>query len=345
MLTQVLPQIECEASSQQYGRFVISPLESGYGITLGNALRRVLLSSLPGAAVTSVRVSDVPHEFATIPHVKEDMTAFILNVKQLRFKIHSDTDESYRIYLSVTQEGEVTAADLQCPSQVEVVNPELHLLTADSNEVNLDIEMVVSRGRGYSPAEERGKLPIGEIPVDAIFSPVRKANFQVSRTRVGQMTNYDRLVMEIWTDGTITPEAALIESARILVEQFSRIARLQEVPVREVEPEEKKERIPSKVARMPIEDLGLSVRAFNCLKRAGISTVGEILHMLEQGEDELLAIRNFGRKSLDELLTILQSKGFLSYIDYMPSASARAASEEEEELEEDEDYIEDEELE
>ena len=344
MLTQVLPQIECEASSQQYGRFVISPLESGYGITLGNALRRVLLSSLPGAAVTSIRVSDVPHEFATIPHVKEDMTAFILNVKQLRFKIHSDTDESYRIYLSVTQEGEVTAADLQCPSQVEVVNPELHLLTADSNEVNLDIEMVVSRGRGYSPAEERGKLPIGEIPVDAIFSPVRKANFQVTRTRVGQMTNYDRLVMEIWTDGTITPEAALIESARILVEQFSRIARLQEVPVSVVEPEEKKERIPSKVARMPIEDLGLSVRAFNCLKRAGISTVGEILHMLEQGEDELLAIRNFGRKSLSELLTILQSKGFLSYIDYTPSVSARAASEEEEELEEDEDYIEDEEL-
>lgn len=343
MLTQVLPQIECEASSQQYGRFVISPLESGYGITLGNALRRVLLSSLPGAAVTSVRVSDVPHEFATIPHVKEDMTAFILNVKQLRFKIHSDTDESYRIYLSVTQEGEVTAADLQCPSQVEVVNPELHLLTADSNEVNLDIEMVVSRGRGYSPAEERGKLPIGEIPVDAIFSPVRKANFQVSRTRVGQMTNYDRLVMEIWTDGTITPEAALIESARILVEQFSRIARLKEVPVSVVEPEEKKERIPSKVARMPIEDLGLSVRAFNCLKRAGISSVGEILHMLEQGEDELLAIRNFGRKSLNELLTILQSKGFLSYIDYTPSTSARAASEEEEELEEDEDYIEDEE--
>lgn len=342
MLTQVLPQIECEASSQQYGRFVISPLESGYGITLGNALRRVLLSSLPGAAVTSVRVSDVPHEFATIPHVKEDMTAFILNVKQLRFKIHSDTDESYRIYLSVTQEGEVTAADLQCPSQVEVVNPELHLLTADSNEVNLDIEMVVSRGRGYSPAEERGKLPIGEIPVDAIFSPVRKANFQVSRTRVGQMTNYDRLVMEIWTDGTITPEAALIESARILVEQFSRIARLKEVPVSVVEPEEKKERIPSKVARMPIEDLGLSVRAFNCLKRAGISSVGEILHMLEQGEDELLAIRNFGRKSLNELLTILQSKGFLSYIDYTPSTSARAASEEEE-LEEEEDYIEDEE--
>ncbi|MGQ9516186.1 MAG: DNA-directed RNA polymerase subunit alpha [Anaerolineae bacterium] len=342
MLTQVLPQIECEASSQQYGRFVISPLESGYGITLGNALRRVLLSSLPGAAVTSVRVSDVPHEFATIPHVKEDMTAFILNVKQLRFKIHSDTDESYRIYLSVTQEGEVAAADLQCPSQVEVVNPELHLLTADSNEVNLDIEMVVSRGRGYSPAEERGKLPIGEIPVDAIFSPVRKANFQVSRTRVGQMTNYDRLVMEIWTDGTITPETALIESARILVEQFSRIARLKEVPISMVEREEKKERIPSKVARMPIEDLGLSVRAFNCLKRAGISTVGEILHMLEQGEDELLAIRNFGRKSLGELLTILQSKGFLSYIDYTPSTSAQAGAEEEEE---EEDFIEDEEIE
>lgn len=334
-MNQVLPQIECEASSQQYGRFVISPLESGYGITLGSALRRVLLSSLPGAAVTSIRVSGVPHEFAVIPHVKEDMTALILNVKQLRFKFNTDAEESFRAYLSVTQEGEVTAADLECPSQIEVLNPELYLLTADSNDVELDIEIVVGRGRGYSPAEERGKLPIGEIPVDAVFSPVRKANFEVSPTRVGQMTNYDRLVVEIWTDGTIAPEDALIESARMLVEQFSRIAKLQAIPIVEEEAEVEEERIPSRVAHTPIEDLDLSVRAYNCLKRAGISTVGEILHMLEQGEDELLTIRNFGRKSLNELLVRLQEKDYLSYIDFEPSSPIRPL-EEIEETDEDE---------
>lgn len=322
MLNRVLPQIECEASSRQYGRFVISPLESGYGITLGNALRRVLLSSLPGAAVTSIRVSGVPHEFAVIPHVKEDMTALILNVKKLRFQFHTDLEESFRIHLEVKGEGEVTGADLQCPSQVEVINPELTLLTADSNDVDLDVEMVVSRGHGYSPAEERGKLPIGEIPVDAIFSPVRKANYEVTRTRVGQMTDYDRLVMEVWTDGSIAPETAISESARILVEHLSRIAGLDETPVVSVEtPEEEEEGIPSSVADIPIEDLELSVRAYNCLKRASIVRVGEILNMLEQGEDEILAIRNFGRKSLVELLEKLEEKGFLDAIDYTPSPS------------------------
>ncbi|NLF38115.1 DNA-directed RNA polymerase subunit alpha, partial [bacterium] len=228
-MNRVLPQIESEACSQQYGRFVIGPLESGYGLTLGNALRRVLLSSLSGAAVTSIRVSGVPHEFTVIPHVKEDMMALILNVKQIRFKVNTELEDEFRIRLEVQAEGEVTAADLQCPSQIEVINPELLLLTADSNDVDLDIEMTVRQGRGYLPAEERGRLSIGEIPVDAVFSPVRKANFQVNRTRVGQMTDYDRLVMEIWTDGSITPEAALSFSAHILVDHFSRIAGMGQV--------------------------------------------------------------------------------------------------------------------
>lgn len=317
MLNRVLPQIECEASSHQYGRFVITPLESGYGITLGNALRRVLLSTLPGAAVTSIRISGVPHEFSVIPHVREDMTALILNVKRLRFQVHTDLEESFRLLLEVKSEGEVTGADLQCPAQVDVINTEMPLMTADSNDVDLDIELVVSRGRGYSPAEERGRLPIGEIPIDVIFSPVRKANYQVTRTRVGQTTDYDRLVVEVWTDGSMTPEAAISESARTLVEHLSRIAGLDEVPVVPTEAEvEEEDGIPSSVADAPIEDLELSVRAYNCLKRASIVRVGEILHMLEQGEDEILAIRNFGRKSLVELLEKLEAKGFLEAIDF-----------------------------
>jgi DNA-directed RNA polymerase subunit alpha len=322
LLNRVLPQIECEASSRQYGRFVISPLESGYGITLGNALRRVLLSSLPGAAVTSIRVSGVHHEFSVIPHVKEDMTGLILNVKQLRFQVHSQLDESFRVHLEVTSEGDVTGADLSCPAQVDIINPELYLLTADSNDVDLDIEFVVGTGRGYSPAEERGRLPIGEIPVDAIFSPVRKANYKVTRTRVGQMTDYDKLVMEVWTDGSISPEAAVSESARILVEHLSRIAGLDEALVAPATSAggDPGDGIPSSVADAAIEELELSVRAYNCLKRAGIVRVGEILTMLEQGEDEILAIRNFGRKSLFELLDKLEAKGFLSLIDFTLSS-------------------------
>jgi DNA-directed RNA polymerase subunit alpha len=302
----VLPKIECYASSRNYGRFIIGPLESGYGITLGNALRRVLLSSLPGAAVTSIRISGVHHEFSAIPHVKEDTTALILNVKQLRLKLQGD--ESVRLRVVVEGEGEIAAGDIECPSQVEIVNPDLYLLTADSNEAELDMELVVQRGRGYSPAEERGKLPIGEVPVDAVFSPIRKANFVVERARVGQMTNFDRLIMEIWTDGTIEPEEALSSAAQILVEHLSLL-----VGVGEILPgEEKAEEglIPSRIYEAPIEELELSVRAYNCLKRAGITKVGEILEKMAEGDDEILAIRNFGKKSLVELKERMQVKGF-----------------------------------
>ncbi len=307
MLNLVLPKIECEASSRNYGRFVIGPLESGYGITLGNALRRVLLSSLPGAAVTSIRISGVHHEFSAIPHVKEDTTALILNIKQLRLKLQGD--ESVRLRLEVQGEGEVTAGDIECPPQVEIVNPDLHLLTADSSEADLDIEMVVERGKGYSPAEERGKLPIGELPVDAVFSPIRKANFVVERARVGQMTNFDRLIMEIWTDGTIEPEKALSNAAQILVEHLSLLVGVGKVPSK-VEEEAVESLIPSRVYETPIEELELSVRAYNCLKRAGITKVGEILEKMARSEDEILAIRNFGKKSLVELKERLRAKNF-----------------------------------
>ncbi len=320
----VLPKVETEASAQNYGRFNIGPLESGYGITLGNALRRVLLSSLPGAAVTSVRVSGIHHEFSDIPHVREDMTALILNVKQLRVKLFNN--ESARLRAELKGEGTLTAGDLECPPSVEIVNPDLPLLVADSPEAELDIELVVEPGRGYSPAEERGKLPIGEIPVDAIFSPIRRASYTVERARIGQVTDYDRLVLEVSTDGTITPHDALSEAARILVQHFTLISGVtEEEPVVE---EEEEGGIPARMYETPIEELELTVRAYNCLKRAGITQVGEILEKLQKGEEEILAIRNFGQKSLDELMEKLRAKGFL---DEMEEAADTSAAEEEEE--------------
>ena len=308
MLNTVLPKIEIEASSQSYGHFVISPLESGYGITLGNALRRVLLSSLPGAAITSIRLTGIHHEFTAIPHVREDVTRLILNVKQIR--LISRSEEPVRIHVEVTNEGPITAGDLICPPEVEVVNPDQYLLTADSNDVDLDIEMVVGVGRGYSPAEDRIRLPLGEIPVDAIYSPVRKTAYRVERTRIGQQTDYDRLNLEVWTDGSIAPEDAVRSAAKILLTHLELLAG---APVEEPEePEEREEGIPSRIYEAPIEELELTVRAYNCLKRAGITKIGEILRRMEKGEDQMLAIRNFGKKSLDELVDRLRDKNYLT---------------------------------
>jgi len=308
LLNMVLPKIEVEASSQNYGHFVVSPLESGYGITLGNALRRVLLSSLPGAAVTSIRVSGIHHEFSAIPHVREDMTRLILNVKQIRFRSH--TDDPVRVHVEIGNEGPVTAGDLNCPPEVEIVNKDQYLLTADSNDVDIDIEMTVTMGRGYSPAEDRGRLPLGEIPVDAIYSPIRKASYRVERTRIGQQTDYDKLHLEIWTDGTISPDDALRRSANLMLQHLTLLAGT-EIAVIEKQ-EETAEGIPGRVFEAPIEELELTVRAYNCLKRAGITKVGEILKRMEKGEEEMLAIRNFGKKSLDELVEKLRDKNYLT---------------------------------
>jgi DNA-directed RNA polymerase subunit alpha len=304
----VLPKIEIENSSQNYGHFVISPLESGYGITLGNALRRVLLSSLPGAAVTSIRISGVHHEFTAIPHVREDTTRLILNLKQIRMRCRSE--DPVRIHVEVTTEGPVTAGDLICPPEVEIMNPDLYLLTADSDDVELDIEMVVGVGRGYSPAEERPRLPLGEIPVDAIYSPVKKAAYRVERTRIGQQTDFDKLNLEVWTDGTISPDDAVRKAAGLLVQHFSLLAGAEAVvsePILADGPD-----IPPRVYDAPIEELELTVRAYNCLKRASITKVGEILKRMEKGVDEMLAIRNFGKKSLDELVEKLRDKGYMN---------------------------------
>ena len=305
----VLPKVEADAQARNYGRFIIGPMESGYGITIGNALRRILLSSLEGAAIVSMQVRGIHHEFSTIPHVREDMTSLLLNLKQIRFRFAEGAEDQARLRLEVKGEGVVVAGDIVCPPILEVINPEQYLLTTDSPEADLEIEMTVSLGRGYSPAEERGKLPVAEIPTDAIFSPVRRVSYKVERARIGQISNFDRLIMEVWTDGTISPAEALSTGAQLVVKHMAAIADVGDVTL-EVEPEVEESWIPERIAETNIEDLDLSVRAFNCLKRAGITRVGEILEKLERDEEELLAIRNFGQKSLDELKLNLEAKGF-----------------------------------
>ncbi len=305
----VMPKIEREAVARNYGKFVISPLESGYGITIGNALRRVLLSSLEGVAVSSIRISDVSHEFSEIPGVREDVLQLMLNLKQLRLILHEG--DSARLRLEVQGEGVVTAADVIAPAEVEIVNPELYLLTVDDDKARLEIELNVDRGRGYSPSDERGRLPIGELPTDAIFSPVRRVKFEVGQARVGQDTSYDRLMMEIWTDGTMKPEEALSRSAAILMAHLSDLSGVTEESLMEAAAREEEPKMASEVYEIPIENLDLSVRVFNSLKRTGITNVGEVLDMLEKGSDAMLSIRNFGEKSLDELRERLQEKGYL----------------------------------
>ena len=307
----VTPKIEREAESRNYGKFVISPLERDYGITLGNALRRALLSSLEGAAVTSMRIADVQHEFSEIPGVREDVIRVMLNVKQLRMKLH-DVDTA-RIHLEVRGVGEVTAADIITPPEVEIVNPDLYLFTVDGRDTSLEIEMTVERGRGYSPSEERrGRLPIGEMPVDAIYSSVKRVNWDVGSARVGQSTNYDRLVMEIWTDGTVGPEDSLSTAAKILIDHLRHLAGVSEESLTAiVEEAEETGRLTSEIIETPIENLDLSVRVFNSLKRTGITTIGEVIDLLEKGDEAVMSIRNFGEKSLHELRERMTEKGYL----------------------------------
>jgi DNA-directed RNA polymerase subunit alpha len=311
----VTPKIEREAEARNYGKFVISPLERGYGVTLGNALRRVLLSSLEGAAVTSIRIADVQHEFSDIPGVREDVIRVMLQIKQLRMKLY-DVDTA-RLHLEVRGSGAVTAGDIITPPEVEVINPDLYLFTVDDNEAHLEIEMTVERGRGYSPADDRlGRLPIGELPVDAVYSPVRRVNWDVGYSRVGQSTNYDKLVLEIWTDGTIGPEQALSTSARIIIDHLRYIAGINEESLAAIALEEEEgSRLTSEMIETPIENLDLSVRVFNSLKRTGITTVGEVLELLEKGDEAVMSIRNFGEKSLDELREKMQEKGYLQDVE------------------------------
>lgn len=307
----VKPKVEREAEARNYGKFVFSPLERGYGVTLGNSLRRVLLSSLEGVAVTSVRISDTLHEFTDIPGVREDVIQVMLQIKQLRLVLY-DVDTSY-LHLEVSGEGTVTAADIQVPAEVEIVNPDLYLFTVDDSRTRLEIDMTVERGRGYSPAMDRsGRLPIGELPVDAVFGPVQRVNFTVGSARVGQSTNFERLVLEIWTDGTLLPENALGTASKILIEHLRLVSGIsEETLLLAAEKETTGSRLNSEAAETPIENLDLSVRVFNSLKRTGITNVGDVLELLEKGDEAVMSIRNFGEKSLDELRQKMQEKGFL----------------------------------
>lgn len=310
-LNMVMPKIEREAEARNYGKFVISPLERGFGNTVGNALRRVLLSSLEGAAVTSIRISDVLHEFSDIAGVREDVIQVMLQVKQLRLKLNGV--DSSRMHLEVRGEGMVTAADIVTSSEVEIINPDLYLFTVDNPKTKLDVEFTVEHGRGYSPSNDRaGHLPIGELPVDAIYSPVKRVNWEVTNARVGQSANYDRLALEIWTDGTVPPERALSTAAKIMIEHLRFVAGISEETLTiTIEKESSGTRLSSEMAETPVEALDLSVRVFNSLKRTGITTVGDVLDLLEKGEQAVMSIRNFGEKSLDELRQKMREKGFL----------------------------------
>lgn len=307
MLEIEKPKIECVERSDDntYGRFIVEPLERGYGITLGNSLRRILLSSLPGAAITSVKIEGVLHEFSTIPGVVEDTTDIILNLKELALKLY--TDEPVLLRIEAEGECEITAGDIIAPSDVEILNKDLHIATLNK-QGRLFMEMTAERGRGYVPAEKNKKADhtIGVIPIDSIFTPVHKVNYTVEDTRVGQVTDYDRLSLEVWTDGSISPEEATSLSAKILCEHLKLFVSLTE-KVGDVEiMVEKEEEERDKILDMTIEELDLSVRSYNCLKRAGINNVSELI---QKTEEDMMKVRNLGKKSLEEVSKKLAELG------------------------------------
>lgn len=305
MLEIEKPKLECVEISENYGKFVVEPLERGFGMTLGNSMRRVLLSSLPGVAATSIRIDGVLHEFSTIEGVKEDVTEIILNLKSLICKLHCSG--SKKVVIDAAGECEVTAGDILPDSDVEIINPDLHLATLDENG-KLHMEIMLDHGRGYVVADrnKRPDMPIGEIAVDSIYTPITKVNFTVDNTRVGQITDFDKLTLEIWTNGSIKPDEAASLAAKILTEHLMLFInltdRVQGVEILVEKEESKKE----KILEMNIEDLDLSVRSYNCLKRAGINTVDELV---QRDQDEMMKVRNLGRKSLEEVQQKLAQLG------------------------------------
>jgi DNA-directed RNA polymerase subunit alpha len=302
------PTIECTHSViPNYGRFVVEPLERGYGTTLGNSLRRILLSSLPGAAVTTVKIDGILHEFSTIPGVKEDVTEIILNLKQMAIKLNDDGQK--RVTINEIGPKTVTAADIDADSDFEIFNPDLHIATLEDG-ARLGIEMTVSRGRGYASAEmnKTEMTPIAVIPVDSIYTPVKKVNFTVDNTRVGQVTDYDRLTLEVWTDGSISPEEAVSIGAKIMQEHLNLFMELTDTADIGEIMVEKEDDQKEKVREMTIEELELSVRSFNCLKRAGINTVEELA---QKSEEDMMKVRNLGKKSMDEVKLKLEELGLV----------------------------------
>lgn len=301
------PKIECIEMSDDFsfGKFIVEPLERGYGTTLGNSLRRILLSSLPGCAVTSIKIDGVLHEFSTIPGVAEDVIEIILNIKNLALKMHGDNTKIIKI--DVQGEKEIKAGDIICDADIEIINPDLHIATLGEGH-RFYMEMTVEKGRGYQTSEKNKQQgqPIGIIPIDSIFTPVRKVNYLIENTRVGQVTDFDKLVMEVWTNGTIKPDEAISFGAKILSEHLKLFITLTEhvgnVEIMVEKEEDKKE----KVLEMTIEELDLSVRSFNCLKRAGINTVEELT---QRTEEDMMKVRNLGKKSLEEVQQKLEALG------------------------------------
>jgi len=307
------PRIDVAESSADgtYGRFVVEPLERGYGTTLGNSLRRILLSSLPGAAVSNIKVDGVLHEFSVIPGVKEDVTEIVLNLKGLAIKCHAESPEPKQAYIEKNGEGVVYARDIKVDADIEIVNPDHVIATLSGGKASrLNMELTISTGRGYVGADQN-KLPdqeIGTIPVDSLYTPVRKVNFLVDDTRVGSVTDYDRLVFDVWTNGTVSPENAVSLGAQILMEHFELFAALSSDNNKAEIMTEKEEGKKEKVLEMSIEELDLSVRSYNCLKRAGINSVEDLSN---KTEEDMMKVRNLGRKSLEEVLNKMTELGLV----------------------------------
>ena len=300
------PKVECVEVSEdsRYGKFVVEPLERGYGTTLGNSLRRILLSSLPGVAVNSIKIDGILHEFSTIPGVKEDVTEIILNIKNLVVKLHSDGPKT--VYINHEGEGVITAGDIKHDSDVEIINEDLHIATLNE-DAKLFMEITLDKGRGYVSAERNGQIMqpiIGVIATDSIYTPVRRVNYTVDNTRVGNVTDYDKLTLEVWTDGTIPPSEAVSLAAKIISEHMSLFVDLSDDAKNAVIMEEKEETKKEKVLETTIEELDLSVRSYNCLKRAGINTVQDLT---AKSENDMMKVRNLGRKSLEEVIAKLEA--------------------------------------
>ena len=323
LLAELLtPEIKTLEAGETYGKFAIEPLERGYGITIGNPMRRMLLSSIEGTAITWVKIDGILHEYSSIPHMKEEVIEFLLNVKAIR--IRAITDRPGKMRLEITGEGRVCAGDIATSADFEIINPDLHLATLDSEDAKLSIEFNVDHGKGYQPVAQGDGLPgplMGVLPVDAIFNPVRKVNYAVERTRVGHITDYERLILEMWTDGTITPVEALKKSSEVLVTHFFLFSNLGH----EARVDRPSIMISPEIYQTPIEKLELSPRTLNCLKRAHLSKVGQVLEM---SNSELLKIRNFGERSLQEILAKLSSQDMLSKEEFQARAGSNGADSE-----------------
>lgn len=306
MIEMEKPNIECTQMTGTYGKFVVTPLERGYGTTIGNSLRRILLSSLPGAAATSIKIEGVQHEFSTVPGVTEDVTEIILNIKKLALKLHSDMPKT--VYIEAKGACEITAADIKTDEDVEIFNPDLHIATLNE-DARLYIEITLSKGRGYVSAEKNKQFlqpPVGVIPVDSIYTPIKKVNYTVENTRVGQYTDREKLSVELWTNGTISPDEAVSLAAKIMNDLLRLFVDLSEDAKNTEIIIEKEESKKEKVLEMTIEELDLSVRSYNCLKRAGINTVEDLIN---KSEEDMMKVRNLGRKSLEEVINKLNGLG------------------------------------